>query len=57
MLKKDAVSKTRVSEIYTLSRDSEGECCFLGFTICFSDGTIENVTMEYHRDEFEQARL
>jgi hypothetical protein len=55
MIKKDKHAQTRISEIYITALEPEYENCYLGFTISYPDGRIENITMEYHQDEFEQA--
>jgi len=55
MIKKDKHAQTRISEIYITALEPDNEKCYLGFTISYPDGRIENITMEYHQDEFEQA--
>jgi len=55
MMKKKAVIPAQVSEIFSSYQESEDATCYLGFTISYPDGRIENVTMEYQREEFEQA--
>lgn len=55
MEKRNCPAITKVSEIFTLSRESDENSCYLGFTICYPDGRIENITMDFHQEEYQQV--
>jgi hypothetical protein len=48
-------SQPKISEIYRSDNEQEGSSGLIGFTISYSDGTIENVVMEFQDDEIDYA--
>jgi hypothetical protein len=49
------ISKTQVSDIFRTHEEQDDICNYLGFTISYADGSIENVVMEYQQDEFDMV--